>query len=331
MSAATSTVRIGTRGSALALTQTGHVADALRATTGWEEEQVELVRVRTEGDVLTGSLASLGGTGVFVVALREALLMGRCDLAVHSLKDLPTAEAPALTVAAVPRREDPRDALCARDGLGLMDLPAGATVGTGSPRRAAQLLASRPDLQVVDIRGNVGTRLGRVPGLGDGPGDLDAVVLAAAGLRRLDLDEGVVSELLDPTVLCPAPGQGALAIECRTEDAELRDTLAALDHEPTRLAVTAERTLLADLEAGCAAPLGALGTLDGDRLYLDAVVLRPDGGAQLRASSSVQLGSASRADRDAAARGLGSELARRLLAEGAAELAGLGQHQGGTP
>ncbi|KGM08924.1 porphobilinogen deaminase, partial [Cellulomonas bogoriensis 69B4 = DSM 16987] len=171
------TVRVGTRGSALALTQTGHVADALRAVAGLGEADVELVTVRTDGDRLTGSLASLGGAGVFVAALREAVLDGRCDVAVHSLKDIPTAEAPGLTVAAVPPREDPRDVLCAAEGRTLDDLPEGAKVGTGSPRRAAQLLATRPDLQVVDIRGNVGTRLGRVPGLGDGPGDLDAVVL----------------------------------------------------------------------------------------------------------------------------------------------------------
>ncbi|WP_019135532.1 hydroxymethylbilane synthase, partial [Cellulomonas massiliensis] len=170
-------VRIGTRASALALTQTGHVADALARLGGFD---VETVRVRTDGDRLTGSLTSLGGTGVFVTALREALLDGRCDVAVHSLKDLPTADPVGLTLGAVPPREDPRDALCARDGLTLATLPPGARVGTGSPRRAAQLLAARPDLDVVDIRGNVDTRLGRVA-----PGDLDAVVLARAGLARL--------------------------------------------------------------------------------------------------------------------------------------------------
>ncbi|MBC7291311.1 MAG: hydroxymethylbilane synthase, partial [Actinotalea sp.] len=173
-------VRVGTRGSALALTQTGHVADALVGTGALGDRAVELTRVRTEGDVSRAPLASLGGTGVFVTALRDALLSGVCDVAVHSLKDLPTAPAEGLVVAAVPGRANHRDALCARDGLTLEALPHGARVGTGSPRRAAQLRAARPDLEIVDIRGNVDTRLGRVPGLGeraDAPGDLDAVVL----------------------------------------------------------------------------------------------------------------------------------------------------------
>lgn len=334
-------IRVGTRGSALALTQTGHVAEALRRAAGWDDEALELVRIRTEGDRTTASLAALGGAGVFVAALREAVLDGRCDLAVHSLKDLPTAPAPGLLIAAIPPREDPRDALCARDGRRLADLPEGASVGTGSPRRAAQLLAARPDLRIVDIRGNVGTRLGRVPGLGDGPGDLDAVVLAAAGLARLGLD--VATELLDPAVLAPAPGQGALAVECRADDDALVAALAALDDESTRLAVTAERSLLATLEAGCAAPLGALGTVADARLHLSAVVLRPDGGAHLRASASTAAaprdevpGTAAHgtaADGEGAtggatvheddARDLGAQLAHRLLADGAAELAGL--------
>ncbi|ASR55923.1 hydroxymethylbilane synthase [Cellulomonas sp. PSBB021] len=282
-----SVVRIGTRASTLARTQTGHVADALTRLGGFE---VETVHVRTEGDRLTGSLATLGGTGVFVTALRDALLDGRCDVAVHSLKDLPTAPAPGLTIAAVPLREDPRDVLCARDGLRLHELPAGARVGTGSPRRAAQLLAARPDLEVVDIRGNVDTRLGRVAGSSSGPGDLDAVVLARAGLARLGRLEAV-TEALDPHVMLPAPGQGALAVEVRTADlddpptpvlAALATALAALDHRPTRLAVAAERALLARLEAGCAAPVGALALVDGPRLELEAVVARTDGTRLLR-------------------------------------------------
>ncbi|GAA3814616.1 hydroxymethylbilane synthase [Cellulomonas soli] len=335
-------VRVGTRASILALTQTGHVAQALAtlaAHPGSESLTVETVRVRTDGDRLTGSLASLGGTGVFVTALRDALLDGRCDLAVHSLKDLPTGPADGLVLGAVPLRQDPRDALCARDGLTLATLPTGARVGTGSPRRAAQLLAARPDLDVVDIRGNVDTRLRRVA-----PGDLDAVVLARAGLARLErLDQ--VTETFEPDVMAPAPGQGALAVEVRTADADgttpLARALRALDHRPTRLAVVAERALLARLEAGCAAPVGALGRLDDDgrTLHLDAVVARTDGTRTLRRSSTTVLGAVAGASPAAgtladalaeaqadtlAAEQLGRALAEQLLDAGAAELAELG-------
>jgi hydroxymethylbilane synthase len=315
------TVRVGTRASTLALTQTGHVADALTALGAGEHE---LVRVRTDGDRLTGSLASLGGTGVFVTALRDALLDGRCDVAVHSFKDLPTAPADGLVVAAVPVREDPRDALCARDGRTLAELPEGASVGTGSPRRAAQLLAARPDLTVVDIRGNVDTRLRRIED------DLDAVVLARAGLARLGrLD--AVTEALPFAVMTPAPAQGALAVEVRAEEAAgaapLARALAALDHRPTHLAVLAERALLSRLEAGCAAPVGAYARVGGDDvLTLDAVVLRPDGTALLRRTASATLPAAP-ADVPAAtalaAAALGTRLAEELLDAGAAALAGL--------
>ena len=336
-------VLVGTRGSTLALTQTGMVADSLRALAGLGADDVGLVRIRTDGDHLTGSLASLGGAGVFVAALREAVLDGRCHLAVHSLKDLPTLPAEGLVVAAVPERQDPRDVLCARDGLLLADLPAGARVGTGSPRRAAQLRAFRDDLEVLDIRGNVETRLGRVPGSGaDGPGDLDAVVLAAAGLARLGR-LAAATELIEPAVMAPAAGQGALAVECRDEllasDPRLADALARLDHLPTRLAVTAERALLTALEAGCAAPVGALGRLTegaagsadprgharhaARRLTLDAVVCRPDGAVQLRSSASVRLPDG-RDAQVAAARDLGEQVAERLLADGAADLAEIG-------
>lgn len=319
-------IRIGTRGSALAMTQSRQVADALAAAAGVAPDDVELVPIRTDGDVLRGPLTALGGAGVFVAALREAVLDGRCDLAVHSLKDLPTAPAPGLVVAATPERADPRDALCARDGHTLATLPSGAHVGTGSPRRAAQLRAARPDLVVQDIRGNVETRLGRVPRLGDGPGDLDAVVLAAAGLSRLGrLD--AASELLPVDVMAPAPGQGALAVECRPElladQPALAAALATLDHEPTRLAVTAERTLLAALEAGCSAPVGAIGRVTAETVVLDGVVLRPDGQASLRATATVRLAGA----RDAATRlvdaqAAGGIVAMRLLLAGAAELVG---------
>jgi hydroxymethylbilane synthase len=269
-------VRVGTRGSTLALTQTQTIADRLSELTGLE---VELVRITTDGDVKTGSLAQLGGTGVFVTALREALLDGHCDVAVHSLKDLPVAAAPGLRLVS-PERENPRDVLCSRTGAGLFALPDGARVGTGSPRRAAQLLAARPDLDVVDIRGNIDTRLGRVH---PETGDLDAVVLARAGLARIGrLD--AVAEAFEPGVMLPAPGQGALAVEVRelgTEPSPL-DTarhaaLDALADRDTTLSVTAERAFLARLEAGCAAPLGALARVETIRTDADDDSLAPDG------------------------------------------------------
>lgn len=255
-------LRLGTRASELATSQSTWVADRLRAA-GLE---VELVLVRTVGDVSRASLTEIGGTGVFASALREALHEGSIDLAVHSLKDLPTTPEAGLVIAAVPEREDARDALVARDGLTLAELPAGSLVGTGSPRRAAQLAALRPDLVVRDIRGNVGTRIAFVR-----DGELDAVVLACAGLSRLGrLDEA--TDTLPLADMLPAPGQGALAVECRdgrapladqpdgaaVTDADLRELLASLlEHPPTRAAVTAERAVLARLEAGCTAPIGA--------------------------------------------------------------------------
>ena len=205
-------LRLGTRASLLARTQSALVADLIRARTGRE---VELVDVTTEGDANRASLVSLGGTGVFVGALRDALLRGDVDLAVHSLKDLPTAPHPGITLAAVPTREDPRDVVVARDGLTLGELPVGSVVGTGSPRRAAQLHALGLGLEIVDIRGNVDTRLGKV-----GAGEVDAVLLARAGLARLGrLDD--VTEVIDPIQMLPAPGQGALAVECRSDDLDL--------------------------------------------------------------------------------------------------------------
>lgn len=237
-------LRLGTRGSSLAVGQSEQVADALRV----RGHDVDLVRIKTGGDVETGSLTALGGLGVFAAELRRALLDGRADFAVHSLKDLPTAPVPGLTIAAVPTRVDPRDVLCARDGATLADLPAGATVGTGSPRRVAQLRAIRPDLRYVDVRGNVGTRLARVAA-----GDLDAVVLAAAGLSRLGLERHITDHL----DILPAPGQGALALECRADDTPVLTELAALDDPDSRLAVEAERAVLAGLGGGCAAPIAA--------------------------------------------------------------------------
>lgn len=273
-------LRLGTRGSRLALTQSGQVAEALMAAGGGSGVlDIDLVTVRTDGDGDRTPLRQLGGVGVFAARLRHALLDGEVDLVVHSFKDLPTQPVEGLEVICVPPREDPRDALCARDGLTLAALPEGARVGTGSPRRAAQLLAARPDLEVVDLRGNVPTRLARVRGLevvgvgtdepvtpsrADAAGDLDAVVLALSGLRRLGL-EHCASEVLDLETMLPAPAQGALAVEARAgeDSAELARAVAALDDEPTRLAVTAERSLMARLGAGCAAPVGAWAHLRG--------------------------------------------------------------------
>ena len=285
-------LRLGTRGSRLALTQSGEVAEALMAAGGGGAAAaagkasegsgglgIDLVTVRTDGDGDRTPLRQLGGVGVFAARLRHALLDGEVDLVVHSFKDLPTQPVEGLEVICVPAREDPRDTLCARDSLTLADLPEGARVGTGSPRRAAQLLAARPDLEVVDLRGNVPTRLARVRGLEavgvgtdepvapartDAAGDLDAVVLALSGLRRLGL-EHCASEVLDLETMLPAPAQGALAVEARAgeDSAELARAVAVLDDEPTRLAVTAERSLMARLGAGCAAPVGAWAHLRG--------------------------------------------------------------------
>ncbi len=320
----TAPLRLGTRGSALAMTQSGMVARRLEELLG---RPVELVRIRTEGDVKTGSLASLGGTGVFVTALREALLDGRCDVAVHSLKDLPTTQPPELTVV-TPEREDPRDVLCARDGLTLEGLPRGARVGTGSPRRAAQIKVARPDVEIVDIRGNVDTRLARALGP---EADLDAVVLAHAGLTRLGRTD-VVTEVLAPAVCAPAPGQGALAVEARTADlapgaadgGALAAAFAALDHRTTRVAVVAERTVLARLEAGCAAPVGTWARVEDGALHLGAVVARVDGTEQLKHRASVELAAdMSVAQLDAVATELGERVADALLADGAERLAPL--------
>jgi hydroxymethylbilane synthase len=302
-------LRLGTRGSALALAQSGQVAAAVTARLG---RPVELVRVQTEGDVNSAAIAQMGGTGVFVTALRDALAAGHVDLAVHSYKDLPTAPAEALVVAAVPVREDPRDVLVARDGLTLGELGAGARVGTGSPRRTAQLRGLGLDLDVVPIRGNVDTRIGRVRS-----GELDGVVLARAGLARLGrLDEA--SEVIDPLTVLPAPAQGALALECRGADTALVAELAALDDPDTRTAVAAERSLLGALEAGCTAPVGALAQVaegdDGLEIYLRGLVAAIDGTDAVRLSAT---GPTSEAQE------VGRRLAAELLDLGAADLMGV--------
>ncbi len=304
--APTAVVRIGTRASALARTQSQLVADSLHAATGLE---TVLVPIRTEGDASSAPLAQIGGTGVFVSALREALLRGEVDLAVHSLKDLPTAPPEGIALAAVPLREDPRDVVVARDDLTLGELPAGSRVGTGAPRRVAQLAALGLGIELVDVRGNVDTRIGKVRS-----GELDAIVLARAGLARLGrLDEA--SEVLDPLQVLPAPGQGALAIECRAGD-DLRAVVhRALDDQRTRGCVEAERALLAELEAGCSAPVGALAEVAegdlGDELWVRAIALSPDGALSVRRSAAGPLDDPV---------GLGQKLAAEMLADGAADL-----------
>jgi hydroxymethylbilane synthase len=295
------TLRIGTRGSALALAQTQTVADALAAATG---ASIELVTVTTAGDRSTEPLAELGGTGVFATALRESLLAGDCDLVVHSLKDLPTAPYPGLTIGAVPVRADARDALCSRDGAALGELAPGSRIGTGSPRRAAQVRARRSDLDVVDVRGNVDTRLGKVAS-----GELDGVILAAAGLHRIGRADAI-SELFELNDWPTAPGQGALALEVRVGDEHL---VSVLEDPATRLAVDAERRVLAILEGGCSAPIGANAFADDGLLFLTASVYSLDGSRLITASHAVTLEDAG----DAA-----GVVAAQLFDAGAADLTG---------
>jgi hydroxymethylbilane synthase len=297
----TRTLRVGTRGSALARIQTQAVVDALGAPA-------EIVPIVTAGDRSTAPVEQIGGTGVFVSALRAALVRAEIDVAVHSYKDLPTEPWDGVTIAAVPVREDPRDALVARDGLTLAELPPGSRVGTGSPRRAAQLCALGLGLVVEPVRGNVDTRLRRVA-----EGAFDAVVLALAGLRRLGRD-GEATEILDPIQVLPAPAQGALAVECRTSDPAIQDLLSTVDDTDSRTAVTAERALLAALEAGCTAPVAALAEIaEGPEIYLRGSVTTPDGSRAVRLSAT---GPATDAD------GIGRRLAAELLAEGADTMMG---------
>jgi hydroxymethylbilane synthase len=299
----------------MAIAQSRQVAEMITERTG---RPVEIVGVTTLGDVSRAQLTQIGGTGVFVSALREALLGGEVDLAVHSLKDLPTGPAAGIALAAVPPRDDPRDALIARDGAKLADLPPGARIGTGSPRRAAQLLGLRADVRCVPIRGNAGTRLGKVS-----EGELDAVVLAYAGLARIGR-VGAITQVFEPDEMLPAPGQGALAVECREDDIELAALLDVVTDEASVAAVTAERSLLEALEAGCSAPIGAYAALraggsgggvppgsSATRLRMQAAVMSPDGSRMLRAHG------------DAAAAGawqLGRNLAAELLRSGASDL-----------
>ncbi|MGA6226445.1 hydroxymethylbilane synthase [Streptomyces umbrinus] len=314
-------LRLGTRRSKLAMAQSRQVADAVSQVTG---RSVELVEITTYGDTSREQLAQIGGTGVFVTALRDALLSGEVDFAVHSLKDLPTEQPDDLVLAAVPVREDPRDVLIARDGRTFAQLPDGARLGTGSPRRMAQLNAyareHRIAIETVPIRGNVDTRIGFVRS-----GELDGVVLAAAGMKRIGRIEEVTDFLPVDTIL-PAPGQGALAIECAADNADLVAALGELDDPFTRAAVTAERSLLAALEAGCSAPVGALADLLADgqivkEMRLRGVVGTTDGSTLVQLSTTGPV-----PETHDQAMALGRELAAEMLAKGAAGLMGERAH-----
>ena len=314
-------LRLGTRRSKLAMAQSRQVADAVSQVTG---RSVELVEITTYGDTSREQLAQIGGTGVFVTALRDALLSGEVDFAVHSLKDLPTAQPDDLVLAAIPVREDPRDVLIARDGRTFAQLPDGARLGTGSPRRMAQLNAYAREhgiaIETVPIRGNVDTRIGFVRS-----GELDGVVLAAAGMKRIGRIEEVTDFLPVDTIL-PAPGQGALAIECAADNADLVAALGELDDPFTRAAVTAERSLLAALEAGCSAPVGALADLVADgqivkEMRLRGVVGTTDGSTLVQLSTTGPV-----PETHDQAMALGRELAAEMLAKGAAGLMGERAH-----
>ena len=326
-SSLSSPIRLGTRRSALAQAQSGHVAAALEKVSG---RRVELVPITSEGDTNRASLSEIGGQGIFATRLREALFAGECDFLVHSLKDLPTAIPDGLTIAATPPRVDARDVAITRAGTPLHELRTGSTVGTGSPRRIAQVRRRAPHAQVVDIRGNVDSRLQRVAS-----GELDAVILAAAGLSRLGSDSPLRREELGLAEWPTAPGQGALGVETLADaPAELLEALAALDDHDTRLAVTVERAVLEGLDAGCQAPMAAHAVLSGDEIRVRTVVYAPEGGRRIgldvtevlngeyirRNGSGNGADAADGADPMHAARELGLTLARRLLEQGAADL-----------
>lgn len=320
-------IRLGTRRSALAQAQSGHVAAALEKVAG---RPVVLVPITSEGDTNRASLSEIGGQGIFATRLREALLAGECDFLVHSLKDLPTAIPDGLTIAATPVRVDARDVVITRDGTPLHELRSGATVGTGSPRRIAQVHLRAPHASVVDLRGNVDSRLSRVAS-----GELDAVILAAAGLSRLGTDSPLRREELGLSEWPTAPGQGALAVETTTDaPADLRAALAQLDDEHTRLAITLERAILEGLDAGCQAPMAAHAVVEGSSIRVRTVVYAPDGSRRIGLDVTEPLneryiqrnGSGNGADAAdgavpiPAVRSLGLAVARRLLDQGAAAL-----------
>ncbi|WP_424448923.1 hydroxymethylbilane synthase [Microbacterium arborescens] len=306
-------LRLGTRASLLATTQSRHVADAITAATGIA---VELVEITTDGDVLTGSLAQMGGTGVFATALREALLRGDCDLVVHSMKDLPTAPYPGLTIAAVPPRAPQRDVLCGPAGDATLDaLPHGAVIGTGSPRRVAQVLRRRPDLLVRDIRGNIDTRLRKMR-----DGQYDAIVLAEAGLRRIERD-AAIGEVFALDQWPTSAGQGALAVEIRAVDADgpIGRAVALIDDPASSSRALLERAVLRRLEAGCAAPVGiSVSGVGADSVFV-AEVYAPDGARTVRSQRAVIDDLASAEARETVA----ADVVAELLDGGAADIADL--------
>jgi hydroxymethylbilane synthase len=295
-------LRIGTRGSRLALWQANHVAELLRSQL--DDRTVELLEVQTSGDQARDApLAAIGGQGAFTKEIQKALLAGTVDVAVHSLKDLPTAPVAGLVLAAVPQRGPTGDVFISRRYRRFADLPAGAVIATSSLRRRAQVLHRRPDLKVTDIRGNVETRLRKLAEL-----NLDGLILAKAGLERLGM-AAEITEIFDPAWMLPAVGQGALGLECRTADGETRGILAALNHPPTYQAVLAERSFLRALQGGCQVPIGAMGKVAGGRLHLQGVVLAPDGSRRIEGARNGEN-----------AEELGELLARELLERGAGGL-----------
>jgi hydroxymethylbilane synthase len=295
-------IRLGTRGSQLARWQANWVAEKLRQ----EGHAVSIVEISTQGDRdQTSALDQIGGLGVFTKELQRALLLGEIDLAVHSLKDLPTTPVEGLTLAAVPVRENPADVFVSNIAPSLEQLPPGARIGTGSLRRQAQLAWRRPDLVSLEVRGNVDTRLRKLD-----EGGYDALILAAAGITRLGLEHRI-TQYLPFDLMLPAPGQGALGIECRVDDARILAAVAPLDHSETAACVTAERSLLAGVEGGCLAAIGAHATCHGGELELRALVLSADGARQLAVNGKEDLSQA---------QALGQRLAAELLAAGASEL-----------
>lgn len=294
-------IRLGTRGSQLAMAQSTWVRKQLESAG----HEVELIQLKTEGDVKTGPLAQIGGQGLFTKRLQDALQQNEIDLAVHSLKDLPTQDLPDLTLAAVPEREDPRDALVSESVACLEDLPTNAIVGTGSVRRAAQLLHLRPDLEVRDIRGNVDTRLRKLT-----EESFDAIILASAGLRRLGLEDKISFPFGLETML-PAVGQGCLGLEVRVSDQATKRAVAVLNHEASQAMAIAERAMLKALFAGCLAPVGAHTVVSGDQITLTGVVLSRDGIHRVVASASDECKNSA---------SLGAQVAQQLIQQGAQPL-----------
>jgi hydroxymethylbilane synthase len=298
------TLKIGTRGSALALIQSRWVKAQLEKTHPQLEIQLNIIH--TKGDkILDTALSKIGDKGLFTKEIETQLLAGTIDLAVHSLKDMPTRQPDGLTIAAITKREDPADAFVSKNGISFVELPRGAKILSGSLRRRSQLLFRRPDLEVVDVRGNIQTRLRKLD-----EGDAQAIVMAAAGLKRADL-ENRITENFDPTDFLPAPGQGALAIETRADDTATADLVSLLEDKASRIITTAERTLLAHLEGGCQIPIGAFAWQENDRLHLKAMVADLDGKQVLYKEANDALHQPE---------ALGVQVAQQLLAAGGKEI-----------